>query len=200
MTEPTPTPPVPTDTNIENIPVPQIGDEVDNQAIGRSYKRLKLAETATMLNRATSEQLGKEVAHHHSLVQGTARPAWVETFINELKNELKNEFFYPLMASNARIENRSVRSDNKTVLERGFHAVLLRVEKTGGPVAVGVVPSLEDLELDDDFVLSRQAIDNMDGATMDKFHNVYQDYRLRHLPGRSLEARRANLFKFFTEN
>ena len=195
MAEPIPTPPVPTDTNIENLPVPQIGEEVDNQTIGRSYKRLKLAETATMLGRATSEQLGKEVSHHHSLVQGSARPAWVEAF----KNELKNEFFNPMMESNARIENVSVRQGNKAVLARGFPAVFLRVEKAGGPVAVGAVPTLEDLELDENFVLSTEAIDDMDGATMEKFYNVYRDSRLRRAPGRSLEARRQKIFRFFTE-
>ena len=98
-----------------------------------------------MLGRATTSDLGEEVAHHHSVVQGISRPAWLTDFKNELKNELKNEFFNPLMASNARIENRLIREANRVMLEHGKTALLPRVEHSGGPVAIGRVPTKQQM-------------------------------------------------------
>ena len=194
----TATPPTPNHPEVNTLVAPELGEEIHYGTVGRSYKRLKIAETATMLGRATTSDLGEEVAHHHSVVQGISRPAWLTDFKNELKNELKNEFFNPLMASNARIENRPIREANRVMLEHGKTALLPRVEHSGGPVAIRRVPTMTDFQTNYDFELSSTVINQMETAALDKFYTLYRAPELRGIVGRSLQNRRENLLKFLT--
>ena len=191
------TPALPANTNVDNLTAPTLGDVVTDQTVGRSYKRLKLAEVANQLQRASSADLGKEVVHHHSVVNSSdTRPGWVDAFKEELKRELKQELKDPIMTRFALESNRRTRSANKVVVEKGMHAVLLEVTKAGGPLEIGQTPSLEDLGLDNDFLLSRDAILGLTSQQLDQIYAVYLEESCRALPGRTTQDRR-NAFMHF---
>ena len=187
------TPALPANTNVDNLTAPTLDNVVTDQTVGRSYKRLKLAEVANQLQRASSADLGKEVVHHHSVVNSSdTRPGWVDAFKQELKLELKD----PIMTRFALESNRRTRSANKVVVENGMHAVLLEVTKAGGPLEIGQAPSLEDLGLDNDFRLSRDAILGLTSQQLDQIYAVYLEESFRALPGRTTQDRR-NAFMHF---
>ena len=187
------TPALPANTNVDNLTAPTLDNIVTDQTVGRSYKRLKLAEVANQLQRASSADLGKEVVHHHSVVNSSdTRPGWVDAFKQELKLELKD----PIMTRFALESNRRTRSANKVVVEKGMYAVLLEVTKAGGPLEIGQAPSLEDLGLDNDFRLSRDAILGLTSQQLDQIYAVYLEESFRALPGRTTQDRR-NAFMHF---
>ena len=187
------TPALPANTNVDNLTAPTLDNVVTDQTVGRSYKRLKLAEVANQLQRASSADLGKEVVHHHSVVNSSdTRPGWVDAFKQELKLELKD----PIMTRFALESNRRTRSANKVVVENGMDAVLLEVTKAGGPLEIGQAPSLEDLGLENDFLLSRDAILGLTSQQLDQIYAVYLEESFRALPGRTTQERR-NAFMHF---
>ena len=181
------TPTAPVATNIDDVQAPSLGTETTDQTVGRSYKRLKLAEVANQLQRATSADLGKEVRHHHSVVAAAkssndgggddddTRPGWVDGF----KKEFKEEFKDPILMRFAKEANHRTRSDNKTMAEKGLPVALLEVAQIGGPVEVGQTPTLEDLGLDDDFFLTRDNIMALTAQQMDAIYNVYREPAFR---------------------
>ena len=204
-----PIPPV--DTLLQNnVAPPDLQGDVTEQTIGRSYKRLKLAETATLLQRGTSADLGKEVVHHHSVVAAShARPGWVDAFKEELKEELKKELkkelmeeikkeiTYPIMAILAKESNIRVRAANKTTIQLGGGGALLSVEQVGGSVTVGKQPTPANLGLEEDFILSRESILQLDASQLNAFYNVYKEESFR--AGRLGERRQA-LLRFLCDS